>query len=484
MAGRSVVYCLPNENRRFSQREAEALELNLTQKQVQTLSPQMMQSMEILQMGSQELLEYIEEAVQENPVLEPEETYDKQDEFSVLRRKLEWLESTDPQNRYYHQQDTEEEDSPLNNFGTVQDDDENLYYYVLSQLRVLELEPEVMDAGVFLVESLNQNGWLDEPLEALAAGHSCGPEVMAQALEVVQSLEPAGVGARDLAECLKLQLVRRTPVNELAVRIVERHLDALSKSRYGLIARELKASPEEVRAACDVIRSLNPRPGTGFAARENLTYINPDIIVVSFPDHFELLTNDYYFPTLNISGYYTRLMKESDDSQVKDYLTGKVRQAKWMVKAIEQRRSTLMACAECILEFQESFFRKGPGHLVPLSLADVAERIGVHESTVSRAVKEKYIQCSMGVYPLSYFFSRSLGPAAGDEAASPDAAKALLKKLIAGEDKKKPLSDQKLCELMTAQGCSLSRRTVAKYRDELHIPSTAGRKQYETSGAF
>ena len=157
------------------------MELNLTQKQVQTLSPQMMQSMEILQMGSQELLEYIEEAVQENPVLEPEETYDKQDEFSVLRRKLEWLESTDPQNRYYHQQDTEEEDSPLNNFGTVQDDDENLYYYVLSQLRVLELEPEVMDAGVFLVESLNQNGWLDEPLEALAAGHGCGPVPQAPA---------------------------------------------------------------------------------------------------------------------------------------------------------------------------------------------------------------------------------------------------------------------------------------------------------------
>ncbi|MFQ7855053.1 MAG: RNA polymerase factor sigma-54 [Flavonifractor plautii] len=434
-------------------------------------------------MGSQELLEYIEEAVQENPVLEPEETYDKQDEFSVLRRKLEWLESTDPQNRYYHQQDTEEEDSPLTTSAP---------YRTTTRTSTICPLPapgtgagaEVMDAGVFLVESLNQNGWLDEPLEALAAGHGCGPEVMAQALEVVQSLEPAGVGARDLAECLKLQLVRRTPVNELAVRIVERHLDALSKSRYGLIARELKASPEEVRAACDVIRSLNPRPGTGFAARENLTYINPDIIVVSFPDHFELLTNDYYFPTLNISGYYTRLMKESDDSQVKDYLTGKVRQAKWMVKAIEQRRSTLMACAECILEFQESFFRKGPGHLVPLSLADVAERIGVHESTVSRAVKEKYIQCSMGVYPLSYFFSRSLGPAAGDEAASPDAAKALLKKLIAGEDKKKPLSDQKLCELMSAQGCSLSRRTVAKYRDELRIPSTTGRKQYETSGAF
>ena len=347
---------------------------------------------------------------------------------------------------------------------------------------MLDLEPRVMEAGVFLVESLNQNGWLDEPLEELAADFGCPAEVMERALAAVQSLEPAGVGARTLAECLKLQLIRRTPVDKLAVRIVEDYLDALSKSRYGLIARELKVSQEEVRASCDRIRALNPRPGTGFAARENLTYINPDIIVVSFPDHFELLSNDYYFPTLHISGYYSRLLKESDDGQVKEYLADKMRQAKWMVKAIEQRRSTLMACAECILELQEAFFHKGPGHLVPLSLADVAGRIGVHESTVSRAVKDKYIQCSMGVYPLSYFFSRGLGsPAAGrgEESASPDAAKALLKKLIAGEDKKKPLSDQKLCELMAAQGCPLSRRTVAKYRDELHIPSTTGRKQYE-----
>ena len=451
----------------------------MTQKQTQTLSPQMMQSMEILQMGSQELLEYIEEAVQENPVLEREENYDRNDEFTDLRRKLEWLESTDPQNRYYHQQDSEDENDPLRNFGAVEDGEENLYYYVLSQVRALDLAPEMAACAEFLVESLNQNGWLDEPLSALAEDLGQPLEQMEQALEVVQSLEPAGVGARDLSECLRLQLVRRTPVNTLAVEIAKSHLDALSKSRYGLIARELKAGQEEVRQACDLIRTLNPRPGTGFAARENLTYINPDIIVVSFPDHFELLANDYYFPTLNISGYYTRLLKESDEAEVKDYLTGKVRQAKWMVRSIEQRRSTLMACASCILELQEPFFRKGPGHLTPMSLADVAGRIGVHESTVSRAVRDKYIQCSMGVYPLSYFFSRSLGSAAGGDAASPDAAKALLKKLIGEEDKRKPLSDQKLCQLMGEQGCALSRRTVAKYRDELHIPSTTGRKLYE-----
>ena len=171
------------------------------------------------------------------------------------------------------------------------------------------------------------------------------------------------------------------------------------------------------------------------------------------------------------------MLKDSEDSEVKEYLMGKVRQAKWVVRSIEQRRSTLLQCAEHILELQEDFFRHGPGHLKPMSLADIAQRVGVHESTVSRTVKDKYIQCASGVYPLSYFFSRSLGGSA--DAASPDAAKALLKKLIAGEDKKKPLSDQKLCELMSREGCELSRRTVAKYRDELGIPSTTGRKQYE-----
>ena len=248
----------------------------MSMKQTQTLSPQMMQSMEILQMGSQELLEYIENQAQENPVLEMEDTYTDQDQSAVLRRKLEWLESTDSQNRAYHQQD-------------------------------------------------------------------------------------------------------------------------------------------------------------------------------------------------------------SEDKEVKDYLTDKVRQAKWVVHSIEQRRSTLLQCAQHILELQEDFFRRGPGHLRPMSLADVAQRVGVHESTVSRTVKDKYLQCASGVYPLSYFFSRSLGNASGasGEAASPDAAKALLKKLIAGEDKRKPLSDQKLCELMEREGCTLSRRTVAKYRDELNIPSTTGRRQYE-----
>ena len=346
--------------------------------------------------------------------------------------------------------------------------------------RLLQEVPQKSGEWYFLMGSIAyRRGWLDEAMQNynLAVQMERPMEVVEQALAVVQSLEPAGVGARNLSECLVLQLQRRHEDSGLAIAIARDHLEALSKNRYGLIAKALGVTQEEVYAACEVIRSLNPRPGSGFAARENLTYINPDIFVVNFPDHFEILTNDYFFPSLNVSSYYCRMLKDSEDSEVKEYLMGKVRQAKWVVRSIEQRRSTLLQCAEHILELQEDFFRHGPGHLKPMSLADIAQRVGVHESTVSRTVKDKYIQCASGVYPLSYFFSRGLKGSA--DAASPDAAKALLKKLIAGEDKKKPFSDQKLCELMSREGCELSRRTVAKYRDELGIPSTTGRKQYE-----
>lgn len=460
------------------------MELNMNLRQTQTLSPQMLQSMEILQMGSQELLEYIEETVQENPVLEMDERAGSQDSFELMRRKLEWLESTDVQNRSYYQQDSDEDTDPLANYGGVETGEGDIYRYVFSQLHMLELDAPLMAAADFVVKSLDQSGWLDEDDAALASAHGCGGARMARAVEIVQGLEPAGVAARNLQECLKLQLIRRGEEGGLAWAMVDGYLDALAKNRLNLIAKELSADMEEVLAARDLIRSLNPRPASGFSAREHLTYINPDIIVVSFPDHFELLTNDYFFPSLHMNSYYQGLLKESDDAEVREYLSGKLNQAKWVVRSIEQRRSTLLDCAQCILRRQEPFFRRGAGHLAPMSLADVAGELGIHESTVSRAVRDKYLQCSMGVYPLSYFFSRSLGnpsPGGGQgmSPASPDFAKALLKRLVAEEDKRKPLSDQKLCERMEREGCAIARRTVAKYRDELNIPGTSGRKNYE-----
>ena len=204
----------------------------MSMKQTQTLSPQMMQSMEILQMGSQELLEYIENQAQENPVLEMEDTYTDQDQSAVLRRKLEWLESTDSQNRAYHQQDSEDDErGPISNYGNADETEENLYLYVLSQLELMDLEPAVMEAGKLLVESLNQNGWLDEDLSELAAEWELPLELLERALAVVQTLEPAGVGARSLSECLVLQLRRRKEDSALALKIAEGYLDPLSKNR-------------------------------------------------------------------------------------------------------------------------------------------------------------------------------------------------------------------------------------------------------------
>ena len=183
------------------------------------------------------------------------------------------------------------------------------------------------------------------------------------------------------------------------------------------------------------------------------------------------------FPTLKVSSYYHQLMRSTDEAQVRDYLTGKLRQARWVVRSVEQRRSTLLSCANCIVDRQEAFFRHGPGHLRPMTLADVAAVLDVHESTVSRAVKDKYLQCAHGVFPLGYFFTRAL-PSGGSEGVSTERAKAQLKAILEGEDRKKPLSDQKLCELLKGRGVNISRRTVAKYRDELGFPSAVGRKEF------
>lgn len=456
------------------------MELGLTQKQTQTLSPQMIQSMEVLQMASQELLEYIGAALQENPVLELQEYYDAPDEAADWQRRLEWLESGDPQNRDYYRQDSEAEAESLRGRGVVHDGQETLYHHLLEQLRALELEPELFACARTLAASLDRSGWLEEDLPALSRELGWPEKTAARALAAVQSLEPAGVGARDLPECLQLQLRRREPVDELAVRIAGEYLDALSKCRYGLISRSLKVSQERVMRACGLIRTLDPRPGLGFAAgQEEPAYITPDVTVAEVHGRFEVLLNDRFFPTLSLSPYYSQLLRKSDDGQVRDYLAGKMNQAKWLIRAVDQRRATLTACVNCLVELQEDFFRRGPGHLRPLSLADVAARLKIHESTVSRAVNGKYLQCLTGTYPLGYFFSRRLGCGEGGGASSADGARALLKELIAREDKHKPLSDEKLCQLMAQRGCVLSRRTAAKYRDELGIPSTTGRRRRE-----
>jgi len=456
------------------------VDLSLHMKQTQTLSPQMLQSIKILQMGSQELLEYVEETIQENPALEIADTPPAEPLSTVIQKKLDWLEGADRFEKYSCRNTPGQEFDPLANLSQTPDTEESLYAYLLSQIQAMELPATQQAAAAYIIESLNGNGYLDDALEELAQEFHVQLTCLQQALHTVQQLEPPGVGARNLAECLSLQLDRKPEDTSLAQKIVDGHLDSLAKNQYAHIAKALSATQDAVRDACILIRSLNPKPGAGFAARETIHYIIPDLFVEFFPDHIEISSNNRFLPPLKLSSYYHSLLAETQDAEVKEYLTDKLRQAQWVIKSIDQRRSTLMRCAECILETQEAFFRSGDGHLVPMGLSDISAKLGVHESTVSRAIKGKYLQCPHGVFPLSHFLSRHLGSLSENgNLITPDAAKALLKKLIGEEDKKKPLSDQTLCAMMRAQGCPLSRRTVAKYRDELGIPPTTGRKEYE-----
>lgn len=449
--------------------------LELSQKQKPFLSPQMVQSVEVLQMGTRELLEHIEKVAQENPVLEINEQCAELEQGHDLIRKWEWLESNDTQNWCYHRQDSETDTDSLSRHFAVTDQEDSLCEHLLSQIELLNLPPEIVTCVQILSGCLNQNGWFDENLSDLAQEFGQPLELMERALTVLQTLEPAGVGARNLSECLCLQLLRCTPVEQLALRIAREYLEELSRNQYGVIARALGETQIEVCRACGIIRKLNPRPGAAFTRYEIPTCVLPDIIVTRSSDNFEILFNDDSLPTLNISPYYAHLLKESDDEQVKDYLKDKLHQAGWIIGAIEQRKSTLIACVKCIVEFQRDFFEHGPGHLRPLTLANIAQHIGIHESTVSRAVNEKYLQCTAGTFPLSYFFPRRLSVAAGNVSSS-DTARALINIFITREDKRKPLSDQKLCQLMAERGCILSRRTVAKYREELGIRNASGRK--------
>lgn len=455
------------------------MDLTLRPKQTQTLSPQMVQSMNLLQMDAMELRDYLQEQFQENPALELEPPVrpaegDRDSGGDALLQKLEWLHTSDVQNSWYNREDAREAGGRFPEPPDAASGGESLYAHLHAQLP--ELPSALSAAAELVLKSLDSAGRLEDSPEALAAHAGLPAAVVEEAVRLVQGLDPAGVAARDLSQCLCLQLIRRGETG-LPLRIAQSYLEDMGQDHYHRIAQATGAGREEVQAACRLIRSLDPRPGAAFGPEGPAQYVIPDLAVVAEAGRLEVVLNDAFLPTLRVSSYYYQLMKHTDDAQVRDYLSQKVHQARWLLRSIEQRQSTLLSCARCIVAWQVSFFRLGPDHLRPMSLADIAGQLDIHGSTVSRAVRGKYLQCAFGVYPLKHFFGGALPGAGGADGVSAQRAKCALRALIDGEDKRTPLSDQKLCQLLAARGVELSRRTVAKYRDELGIPSTFGRKQ-------
>lgn len=451
--------------------------MQLEHSQNQVLSQRMIQSVQILQMSAQELTEYVKEMSLENPLVEMEEN-EWGDKEKERLRKLEWLSGLDEQNRIYYRQ--EREDSDLNDIMNIgQAEEETLADSLMGQLIGKDYSGEAYRVFEYIAECLDSRGFFTGTVAEIASHFGIYEEEAEELLQVMKSLDPAGVCAQNLSECLLEQLSRLPEECEVEKKIVTSYLELLGKNQLHVIAKQMKLPPERVQQAKERIQKLNPKPGSGFADREVLRYLTPDVTVVKLQDYFEVMVNDCTYPEVRVNKEYVSMLKSGEcPKDVQHYLSEKVKQIEQVQSSISKRNSTLLDLTKCLVAEQKEFFLYGKGHLRPYKMQDAAEALQVHESTVSRAVKEKYLQCCWGIFPLGYFFSKGFYKDESKENIATDQIKEKLQELIEGEDKKKPLSDQKLTNLLTEAGVEISRRTVAKYREALGIPDCRGRKEF------
>lgn len=430
------------------------------------LTPQLLQSMEVLQMNSQELLDYLGKISEENPTLELSEASELRSAYAELRQKASWLDAGTFGTSFAH-----EEDGPPEPGATDKELD-SLSAFLCDQLERKRLPKPMLALCKYMAELVDEDGYLtQEDLDGLTEMKI--PQTMVdQALDTIQSLEPAGVGARDLSECLVLQLSRQKKAVPYSMDIAARFLTELSRKHYGPISKALGITVPEIQAAEKAIAALEPHPGRAFQPAEPTVYARPDVFIVELEGELQVMLNEYYLPRISINGYYSDLARESDDPEARTYLKEKLRQTKWLLESLERRGSTLRRCAQAVLDTQRAFFEGRTTELAPMSLSSLAEILELHPSTVSRAVRDKFLQCRQGTYPLRYFFSRSVGL----QGMSRQAVKQRLVLHLKDEDPAHPLSDQTLCKLLEQEGIPLARRTVAKYRSELGIGSSTARR--------
>lgn len=446
------------------------MELSLQNEQKQIMSQKMIQSVQVLQMTATQLDSYLTEQSLENPVLELTAKEPERAESRELE-KYQWICSHDEQNRYLYQKMENEDEFPEWNMDL--EEPENLAEHLWSQILGSGLTGKQEEAVRYMLECLDARGYfIDEP-ETVAKKFGISAEDVEMLIGKIQKLDPAGIGARSLQECLMLQLERKGELTEALKTLIGEDLKLVAENQLPQIAKKRNCSLDEVKALCAQIRELDPRPGALYSDVRRPQYVEPDVVVVKFEDHFEILLNDALCPDISLNATYVNMCSENQDKEVVKYLMGKIHQVEWIRQCVAQRNETLRSVTGEIVRQQEAFFQKGLRFLKPLKMSDVADELEIHESTVSRAVSNKYLQCSWGMFRMRQFFA-----AAVNSEFTNDQIKEKLKELIAGEPEKKPYSDRVLSELLEQHGMMASRRTVAKYRDEMGIPGTTGRKQY------
>lgn len=444
------------------------------------MTPELRQAITILQYSTTDLLAYLQEQANENPVIELQEISATNDIVSEKRQKeaveIDWKELIS--NRSTGDYNVNKNESTYNPLDYAHSSDKTLYDHLESQLGCVKgLTTHQRHLARFLIGNLDEKGYLEISLNEASKRLGAPVEELEQVLAIIQKFDPVGVAARSLEECLLLQIYYEGYHDEQTVSVVRDHLQDLANNRFARIAEKLHLSVQEVQAIADVVRSLNPRPGAAFGSGET-KFIIPDVTVEKIAGEYVVFVNDSSAPRLSINRFYERMLKENKtEEEAKQFIHDKLNSALWLAKSLEQRRLTLIKVTQAIVEMQRDFFDKGIHYLKPMTQKDIAERVSLHESTVSRATSNKYVQTPRGVFELKYFFTSALTTASGD-ATSSESVKKRIKALIDAEDRKQPLSDQKLAEMLAQEGIEISRRTVAKYREEMLIASSAKRKRF------
>ena len=429
----------------------QSYNLNISQVQKLTLTPTIIQALEILQLNSQELEEYVKEQVLKNPMLEwnksrPERDYSSGNEKASLEQ-------------YTFKEETFED-------------------YILEQINISKMEEIEKKVAFYMLESLDENGYLAVSIGEISKALGIDIIIVEKVLSKVQEFEPVGVFARDLRECIKLQLEERNIFRGPIKDVIENHFDDLLNNRLRKISKETNLDVEKIQAIIDLVKQMNPKPSMGFASNEQTKYILPDLYLENDDKEYIISTNEDTIPNLKLNDYYLELRNDKNtDKEVGKYLNEKYNSAMWLIKSISHRKETIYKVAKSVISHQSEFFDKGTKYLKPMTLKEIAADIGVHESTISRAVNGKYIQTPMGIFEMKYFFSSGVEGVSGEKYSS-NAVKMLIAEMIGNENPEKPVSDQKISEELLNQGINISRRTVAKYRESIGIMSSSKRRRF------
>ncbi|PPK49272.1 RNA polymerase RpoN-/SigL-like sigma 54 subunit [Clostridium algidicarnis DSM 15099] len=451
--------------------------LNLAQEQKLIMTQQMQLSVKLLQMSSYDLQEYIENEFQENPILEVEYENKKQEEQKDIieyKELVKYLEFDNYSSQNYKNYNEHDEISPFNFISS----EKSLKEYLYEQVSELNEDDYTKAICEYIIESLDSKGYLSLSIEDIAKELKISIDTFNDALKIVQNFEPDGIGARNLKECLKIQMRKKHFLDDNICKIVDEHLQDLSENKYQNIAKALNITVKEAQTYGDKIKTLEPKPSRGFFTGEEVKYVSPDAYIRKVDDKYYIEMNESLMPRLSINSLYKDILNQEKDDVATEFVKEKINSAMFLIKSIEQRKSTIYKVIEKIIELQYDFFEFGKEYLKPMTLKQIAESLNMHESTISRAIKDKYIYTNKGTIKLKSLFTTGVYSLKEGEDISVFNIKKEMKRLIEKEDKNKPLSDQVICEKLSENGMNISRRTVAKYRDELQIKSSSKRKRF------